>query len=207
MSHFENKFTANQKVEHIDPFSNDSGPLTIPITAIEVQIAAKALKNGRATGPDNITSELIKYADKTVFQRYADCINNTFETRTTITSVGKGNITPIQKPKKPHSPVSNVRLLTLSNCSRKLLSMITLKRIHSKLDDYTGPTLCAYKRGRSCGDIIWSQRMLISVVLKKEWSYHRMSIDMSSAFDTINRQTVLNVLDDAGCTDDEIKMV
>ena len=34
-----------------------------------------------------------------------------------------------------------------------------------------------------------------------------MSIDMSSAFDTINRQTVLNVLDDAGCTDDEIKMV
>ena len=85
--------------------------------------------------------------------------------------------------------------------------MITLKRIQSKLGDYTGPTQCAYKRGRSCGDIIWSHRMLISVVLKKDWSYHRMSIDMSSAFDTINRQTVLNVLNDAGCTDDEIKMV
>ena len=109
-----------------------------------------------------------------------------------ITSVGKGNITPLQKPKKPHGPASNIRPLTLSNCSRKLLSMITLKRIQSKLDDYTGPTQCAYKRGRSCGDIIWSQRILISVVLKKEWSYHRMSIDMSSAFDTINRQTVLN---------------
>ena len=93
MSHFKNKFTANQKVEPIDPFSSDSGPLTIPITAIEVQIAAKAQKNGRATGPDNIPSELIKYADKTVCQRYADCINNTFETRATITSVGKGNIT------------------------------------------------------------------------------------------------------------------
>ena len=122
MNHFENKFTANQKVEPIDPFSSDSGPLTIAITAIEVQIAAKALKNGRATGPDNIPSELTKYADKTVFQRYADCINNsnTFETRTTITSVGKGNITPLQKPKskKPHGPVSNIRPLTLSNCSR-----------------------------------------------------------------------------------------
>ena len=34
-----------------------------------------------------------------------------------------------------------------------------------------------------------------------------MSIDMSSAFDTINRETVLNVLEDAGCTIDEIKMV
>ena len=85
--------------------------------------------------------------------------------------------------------------------------MITLKRIQSKFDDYTGPTQYAYKRGRSCGNIIWSQKMLISVVLKKEWSYHRMSIDMSSAFDTINRQTALNVLDDTRCTDNEIKMV
>ena len=34
-----------------------------------------------------------------------------------------------------------------------------------------------------------------------------MSIDMSSDFDTINIETVLNVLEDAGCTIDEIKMV
>ena len=34
-----------------------------------------------------------------------------------------------------------------------------------------------------------------------------MSIDMSSAFDTIDRETVLNVLQDAGCTVDEIRMV
>ena len=70
--------------------------------------------------------------------------------------------------------------------------MITLKRIQAKLDNYTGSTQSAYKRGRSCGDIIFSQRMLISVILRKQWSYHRMSIDMSSAFDTIDRETVLN---------------
>ena len=34
-----------------------------------------------------------------------------------------------------------------------------------------------------------------------------MSIDMSSAFDTIDRETVLNVLRDAECTNDEIRMV
>jgi len=51
--------------------------------------------------------------------------------------------------------------------------------------------------------------MLTSVVLRKHWSYHRMSIDMSSAsaLDTISRETVLNVLEDAGCTSDEIRMV
>ena len=30
---------------------------------------------------------------------------------------------------------------------------------------------------------------------------------MSSAFDTISRQTVLNILSDAGCTEDEIRLV
>ncbi len=150
---------------------------------------------------------MIKYANNTVFERYANCLNAAFETNTVVNSIGKGNITPLQKPKKPLGPVDNIRPLTLSNCSRKLLSMIVLKRIQVKLDNYTGSTQCAYKRGRSCGDIIWSQRMLISIVLKKEWSYHRMSLDMSSAFDTIDRETVLNVLKDAGCTDDEISMV
>ena len=206
-NHFEEKFTAKHSVEPIEAYLNEPSPLESPITAVEVEIAAKALKNGRATGPDDIPSELIKYANRNVFQRYADCINTAFETNTNITSIGQGNITPLQKPKKPLGPVSNIRPLTLSNCSRKLLSMITLKRIQGKLDRYTGPTQSAYKRGRSCGDIVWSQRILTSVVLRKHWSYHRMSIDMSSAFDTISRETVLNVLDDAGCTSDEIRMV
>ena len=33
-----------------------------------------------------------------------------------------------------------------------------------------------------------------------------MSVDMSSAFDTIDRQTILNVLSDAGCTEDETRL-
>ena len=49
--------------------------------------------------------------------------------------------------------------------------------------------------------------MLISVVMEKKWEFHKIGIDMSSAFDTINRQTILNLLADAGCTEDEIRLV
>ena len=34
-----------------------------------------------------------------------------------------------------------------------------------------------------------------------------MGIDMSAAFDTIKRSTVLSLLSDAGCTKDEIRLV
>ena len=66
---------------------------------------------------------------------------------------------------------------------------------------------CGYKRGRSCADIVWAQRMLIAVVMRKEWTYSSMGIDMSRAFDTIKRSTIINLLKDAGCSQDDIRLV
>ena len=49
--------------------------------------------------------------------------------------------------------------------------------------------------------------MLVAVVMRKHFEFHKMGIDMSSAFDTIKRSTILNLLADAGCTDDDIRLV
>ena len=111
------------------------------------------------------------------------------------------------KPKKPAGPMNSLRPLTLSNGSRKILSMITLHRIQDNVDQYTGHTQAGYKCGRSCADIVWSQRMLVAVVMKKHWEFHKIGIDMSSAFDTIKRTTILNLLTDAGCSEDETRLV
>ena len=94
-----------------------------------------------------------------------------------------------------------------SNAARKILSMATLKRIEGKVDAFTGSWQCAYKRGRSCADIVWCQRVLLSIVQRKKWEYHRMGIDMSRAFDTIKRTTILKLLELCGCTEDEVRVV
>ena len=85
--------------------------------------------------------------------------------------------------------------------------MATLKRIEAKVNAFTGPWQCAYKQGRSCADIVWCQRVMLSVVQRKRWEYHRMGIDMSSAFDTIRRSTILDLLVECGCDEDEIRLV
>jgi hypothetical protein len=79
--------------------------------------------------------------------------------------------------------------------------------ISKKIDTFTGPWQAAYKNGRSCADIVWAQRVLISVVKNKDWEFSKMGIDMSSAFDTIKRKTILELLALAECTEDEIKLV
>ena len=140
-------------------------------------------------------------------KRCAGIINRCFETHIFPDSIGQATITPLQKPNKPIGPLKNLRPLTLSNAARKILSMATLRRIEAKVNDFTGSWQCAYKRGRSCADIVWCQRVLLSVVQRKKWEYHRMGIDMSSAFDTIKRSTILKLLKICDCTEDELRIV
>ncbi len=191
----------------MEPFTGPPRPLVSPFTCDEISAAGRSFKNGRANGPDGIPNELLKYSSNSVYKRFADNINRSFETNSYLDPIGQANITPLQKPNKPIGPVNNLRPLTLSNAARKILSMATLKRIEKKVDTFTGPWQCAYKRGRSCADIVWCQRMLLSVVQRKRWEYHRMGIDMSSAFDTIRRTSILELLVKCGCDDDEIRLV
>ena len=52
-----------------------------------------------------------------------------------------------------------------------------------KGDTYTESCQSGYKIGKSCSDIVSSQRMLLPVVMRKEFEYFKLDIDMSSAFD------------------------
>ena len=75
------------------------------------------------------------------------------------------------------------------------------------MDNFTGPFQAAYKAGRSCADLVWAQNMLISVVMRKKFEWSKVSIDMSAAFNTIRRRTTINLLEAAGCSRDDLRLV
>ncbi|KAI8483691.1 hypothetical protein Bbelb_386290 [Branchiostoma belcheri] len=105
-------------------------------------------------------------------------------------AIGEGTLIALPKPKKPPGPPANLRPITLLNSIRKTLSTVALHRIRDKIDNFTGPYQSGFERGRSCADIVWAQRMLVSVVLSKHWDFHKME-----------------VLDQAGCNNDELRLV
>ena len=204
-NYFEQQFTGNEPP--LNPFNGPARPLNTPITDKEVLSALTKLKNNRACGPDDIPNELLKYAGEHFASNFATIINECFETNTYIKAIGESILTPLQKPGKPKGPPNSLRPLNLLNGVRKILSIIALTRTQDQINNYTGPWQCGYKRGRSCADIVWSQRMLISVVLRKQFEFHKMGIDMSSAFDTIKRSTILRLLEDAGCSEDDVRLI
>ncbi|KAL5260754.1 hypothetical protein ACHWQZ_G010791 [Mnemiopsis leidyi] len=123
---YEKKFTGNEPP--LTPFVGPPKPLDVPNKPIEVEVAAKALQNGKANGPDNTPNELLKYAGDSFYQIFATLVNKSFEENKIIDAVGECFITPLAKPGKPPGEEKSLRPLTLCNGARKLLSLITLKR-------------------------------------------------------------------------------
>ena len=123
-----------------------------------------------------------------------------------IDAIGEGYLIPTPKPNKT-AEIKNLRPIILLNAVRKILSMITVRRIEQRIDEYTGPWQQAYKTGEGCQDVVWCQSILTSVVQRKKWSYRRMGIDMSRAFDNIKRSVILNLPKDAGCPRDDLRLV
>ena len=76
---------------------------------------------------------------------------------------------------------------------RKALSIVVLKRITPAVEPHLGPTQSGFRRGCSTADVVWMQRCMSAKTLRKEWKYHMLSIDMSRAFDTIDRRRLLTV--------------
>ena len=152
-------------------------------------IAVKKLKNKKAPGPDMVKSEDIKIQDpKTIRKDLNDMI------RTKHSKLTNGYLVPIGKLGKDPKDPSSYRPVNLFSTYRKLLSLKILDRISDKVDETMSPSQFAYCRGRSTGDIVLIHKYLIAGANSKGLEKVCMGIDMSKAFDTIDRSVFSNIL-------------
>ncbi|KAI0225142.1 hypothetical protein LSAT2_023935 [Lamellibrachia satsuma] len=151
--------------EPLVPFTGELRPLIQPITPEEIQRAQKSLRNSRATVPDGIQKELLKYAGYAFSTAISRSINTVFETYITLDAVGRGILVPLPKPWKQLGPLSNLRPIAILNSIRKILSTVVLRRIQNNVNLFTGSRQSGFKQCRSCVDIVWAQHSVGSNVM------------------------------------------
>ena len=191
-NHFESKFKDGSKKD-IPPFQGTPRALHNPVSKDEVRKSFNRLKNNKASGEDQIASELLKYAPPILDQTIADIINNTFETHEVL-DINTGVLIAIQKPGKAKGPPNNLRPITLLNTIRKTLSLITLDRIRPAVEQYLAHSQSGFRPDRSTSDVVWTHRWLAAKTSIEDITIKVTGIDMSAAFDTINREVLLNIL-------------
>ena len=203
--HFQEQFYDPNK-KPVEKFTGQTRQLNNRITEEEVRQVTRRMNNNKAAGNDQIPTELLKYGPAILHKETANCLNKALEQHEDNLDLGTSILLPTQKPKKKEGPTKNLRPLNLLNSIRKTLSMITLNRIKPKINQYLSQSQAAYREKRSTTDIIWAHRFLIAkVMLYQKQKIYITGLDMSSAFDTIDREELMTVLEGV-IDEDELRM-
>ena len=109
-----------------------------------------------------------------------------FEQHTMLESLGTAEIQETTGPS-----------IVLLNCTRNIISLVALHHIQEKVSTFTSASQGDFKQRRSCADLS----------LGAVYAYSHSTIDMSRAFDTIKQGKALEVLNMAGCNDDDHRLV
>ncbi|KAI8496722.1 hypothetical protein Bbelb_253770 [Branchiostoma belcheri] len=100
--------------------------------------------------------------------------------------------------------------IILLNGIRKLFSLIVLECCKPQVDLYLPRSQSAYRRGHSTTDIVFTKRISTDLVMTNVWDLHIhpiLGIDLSRAFDTVDRVQLISVLKDVVDDDDIVRMV
>ena len=169
--------------------------MTQKFTAEEIQKLTRRLNNNKACGSDNLNAEYIKHAPLSIFKETADIYNETAATGDIPSALVHGLLLPIQKPGKKKGPPANLRPIILLSILRKILTIALLQRIWDRLASKIPKAQAAYQRGSGTTEQVLALKILIDkAITTNDYNLHILLLDMSKAFDTVNRKIILKHL-------------
>lgn len=83
-----------------------------------------------------------------------------------------------------------------------------LNRIDGKIEKYLSPSQHGYRSGRSTTEVAWTTQFLKAVCEKFTEEYNVVQTDMSQAFDTPDRELLMEILEtEVNISEDELRLI
>ena len=110
------------------------------------------------------------------------------------------NIIHLYKNKGDRSSCDNHRGISLLSIAGKILARIMLNRITKHiLDDVVSESQCGFRKQRGTVDMVFAIRQLQEKCVEQHQDLHLLFIDLTKAFDTVNRAALWAILSKLGC--------
>ena len=181
--------------------------MTNPFTGNEIAKAAAKLKNGKSAGPDSIELELIKHAPQSTYTQIAQIYNYIAKKGEDVIELKLGLLRPLPKPGKTKGPVENLRPIILLSVLRNVMTICLIERTWDRLKHHIPPDQSAYQPGRGTTEQVFTIKLLAEkAIISEDYTVHLLLLDMSKAFDTVNRKTLFEDLEDV-LEEDELHLI
>ena len=170
-------------------------PMSTLVISSEIRKAVWTLKNNKIPGMDQINVELIKYSPEVVYEKIADTYNNIAARGNQLNEIMYRILKVLQKQGKPKGQASNLRSIILLSVPRKILATCIMKRTNARLDSAIPISQATYRKNRSTTEHVFATKLIIErAISSTDEIVYLLLLDMSKAFDSIQKNTLIDDL-------------
>ncbi|RUS75926.1 hypothetical protein EGW08_016314 [Elysia chlorotica] len=173
---------------------NEEGP---PIMREEVEYALRGIKDGKASGLDNITIEMLKALKEFGVDELTKLCNDIYDTGHLPNDMKESVF--ITLPKTPSATeCGNFRTISLMSHTMKLLLKIILNRIGPKINKEVGHEQFGFRPNSGTREGIMCMKMVCEKYLEKHKDIYVCFIDYAKAFDRVHHTKLIECLKGIG---------
>ena len=165
----------------------------LPILEDEVRIALKKMKSGKASGPDEIPSELITALGEIGVEEVTKLLNSIYDTGKIPDDFKKSVY--IALPKKPGTvECDQHRTISLMSHLTKVLLRVLMNRMRDKIMPEISETQFGFMADKGTRNAIFALRILMERAVEVQTDLYLCFIDYSKAFDKVRHSALFDIL-------------
>ncbi|KAI8516668.1 hypothetical protein Bbelb_052490 [Branchiostoma belcheri] len=192
--------TVNQSTILLIPVYPLKKELAEPPSLQEVEKAIKQMNNNKASGPDSIPAEVYKCGGPDLTTRLHSILLRIWDEETLPDDLKNAVITVLYK-KGDRSDCGNYRGIALLSSAGKILARMLLNRLLPLSEEILPETQSGFRPSRGTIDMIFSARQIQEKCTEQRQPLFMAFIDLTKAFDSLNREALWKILKRFGCPD------
>lgn len=174
--------------------------LDLPPSEDELRTAIKQMSCGKAPGRDGIPAEIFKSLGPTAFNTFHDILTTIWDQEDMPADLRDATIVTLFKNKGAKADCGNYRGISLLSIAGKILARILLNRLISNISESNLPEAqCGFRPGRGTTDMVFAVRQVQEKCIEQQMDLYAVFIDLTKAFDTVNREALWVILNKLGC--------
>uniref|UniRef100_K7E0P4 RNA-directed DNA polymerase n=1 Tax=Monodelphis domestica TaxID=13616 RepID=K7E0P4_MONDO len=182
--------------------------LDVPPSIKEVQKAIQQMSAGKAPGKDGIPIKVYKALNGKALQAFHIVLTSIWEEEDMPPELRDASIVALYKNKGSRAACDNYRGISLLSTAGKILACVILNRLLSSFSEQNLPeSQCGFRPDHSTIDMVFTVRQMQEKCLEQNLSLYIVFIDLTKAFDTVNRDALWVILSKLGCPAKFVKLI
>nr|VZI33164.1 unnamed protein product [Spirometra erinaceieuropaei] len=182
--------------------------LDLPPSLQETIRAVQQLSSGKAPGSDAIPAEVYKHGGPLLMDHLTALFQEMWRQGEIPQDFKDATIVHLYKRKGNRQVCDNHRGISLLNIAGKIFARILLNRLNNHLEQGLLPeSQCGFRRHRGTTDMIFAARQLQEKCQEMRTHLYSTFVDLTKAFDTVNREGLWKIMQKFGCPERFTQMV